>query len=509
MATRFTDRVRLALANNEPLPLIRGGDGSTEVVSPLSRVLRAVVDGRDANRRALDTLLEAGESRDGGPSWSDEESAEMTRLTEELRTQDARIVELEEQERRDRSTGQALVRLGASGEIVEVRREPMTYERHNRSQSYFRDLGLAFVGNDPEARGRLQRHAQEMDVELPRIEARRRQEFERRMAADPSMQGWTRESRDLSRTDGAGGEFVPPLWLMEEYAAFARAGRPFADGCRQIPLPAGTDSINIPRIASGTATAAQSADNAAVQETDATTDSVTGAVNTYAGQQDIALQAIEQSPLVFDEIILQDLTGDYNATLDADVINGPGTGKRHLGVLNVGSINAVTYTSAAPTVPELFPKGADAVQQVATNRHMPPNVGWMHPRRWFWHTAALGTDNRPFVTPALNGPMNAMGITSPDPLAEGPVGTWHLPIRMDANMPTNLGAGTDEDRIIIARMMDLLLFEGALRTRALPEVGSGTLTVRFQVYAYSAFIGGRYEKAIAVISGTGLVTPTF
>jgi hypothetical protein len=43
----------------------------------------------------------------------------------------------------------------------------------------------------------------------------------------------------------------------------------------------------------------------------------------------------------------------------------------------------------------------------------------------------------------------------------------------------------------------------------LPEVGSGTLTVRLQVFNYAAFTAARYLSGIAVISGTGLVTPVF
>jgi hypothetical protein len=37
----------------------------------------------------------------------------------------------------------------------------------------------------------------------------------------------------------------------------------------------------------------------------------------------------------------------------------------------------------------------------------------------------------------------------------------------------------------------------------------GTLQVRLQVLAYSAFISGRQPKSISIISGTGLVAATF
>jgi len=93
----------------------------------------------------------------------------------------------------------------------------------------------------------------------------------------------------------------------------------------------------------------------------------------------------------------------------------------------------------------------------------------MHPRRWYWMIGALDSSNRPYVVPAANYPMNAYGVQS-EAVAEGIVGTWHgVPVILDANMPTTLGGGT-EDAVIGARMADVLLFEGSLRTRALPEV---------------------------------------
>jgi hypothetical protein len=77
-----------------------------------------------------------------------------------------------------------------------------------------------------------------------------------------------------------------------------------------------------------------------------------------------------------------------------------------------------------------------------------------------------------------------------------------------ANVPANLGAGSNEDRIIVAKWDELYLFEGTPRIRVLQEVLSGTLQVRFQIYNYAAFIGNRRPKAVSVISGTGLIAPS-
>ena len=56
---------------------------------------------------------------------------------------------------------------------------------------------------------------------------------------------------------------------------------------------------------------------------------------------------------------------------------------------------------------------------------------------------------------------------------------------------------------------DLLLFESGIRTRVLPDVGSGNLTVRLQVYGYLAFTAGRYPQSVVEIGGAGLVAPSF
>jgi hypothetical protein len=79
----------------------------------------------------------------------------------------------------------------------------------------------------------------------------------------------------------------------------------------------------------------------------------------------------------------------------------------------------------------------------------------------------------------------------------------------DPSIGTLYGAGTNEDEIYVLRAADLILWEGPLQARVLPEVLSGTLTVRVQLFGYAAFASGRYPASITIISGTGLVTPAF
>lgn len=468
-------------------------------------VVRALAQRVEA-RKALDVVLAKAEG-EARANLTAAEETEYRRLMDEVTGLDVRIEELQTADERELRAAQRASGLPA-GEGV-VRREPLTYERHNRQVSYFRDLGLAYVGGDQDAKERLSRHRAEMDVELPKREARAEAEFRRQL--DSLHVGERRaavERRDLTRVDGAGGDFVPPMWLMDEYAEFARAGRPFVNRVRNIPLPAGTDSINVPRITTGAQAQPQTADNALVQETDMVTNVVVCPVRTIAGQQDVALQLLEQSPIMFDEVVFMDLTADYNARLDAQALNGTGANGQLAGLLGLSGTNVVTYTDATPTVPELFPKGADALSQVASNRLRPAEIWVMAPRRWYWMTAALDANSRPLVVPVANGAYMAQGVGT-GVVTEGPAGSWHgLPVILDPNMPLTLGAGT-EDRVIGAKASDFVVFEGSLRTRALPEVLSGNLTVRLQVYAYCAWTGGRLPAATSIIAGTGLIAPTF
>ena len=363
---------------------------------------------------------------------------------------------------------------------VSVKREPLTYSQHS-PHGFFRDLYRRDTQHDPEASERLSRHIREMQVE--------------------------REAKfDLNSTDANGGYLVPPLWLQNEFVDFAAAGRVVADQLGPKPLPANTDSINLPTIATATTVATQ-ADNGAVSETDATFGTVAGAVKTIAGLQDVSQQLVDRSIPGVDQVIFADLAKQYALTLDTAVINSATSS--NLGLLQVAGINSVTYTDASPTVPEIYSKLASAIQQVHTGVYMPADKIFMHPRRWAWFLASLDSSNRPLITPYA--PQNAAGDHG-GVIAEGLVGAIQgLNVFVDANIPTTLGASTTEDRIIVVRSDECFLYEDATGPylETFRDVGSGNLTVRFRLHNYWAQINSRRPAAISVLSGTGLIAPTF
>ncbi|MFF9310087.1 phage major capsid protein [Streptomyces sp. NPDC014748] len=439
-----------------------------------------------AKRKAITDLAEEEAREDLLP----EEDSEFRELTaqvaakdDELRQLDERIKELSEEAERSRTITEGAKAVQRAKARVQTVHEARTYERGN-GRSYLQDLARVQLNMDSgDSRERLLRHAQEV-------------------ATDP-------EYRDLDRTDGNGGYFVPPLWLMSSFIELARAGRAYANLVTSQPLPSGTDSINIPRVASGTATGVQTADNNAVTEQDLEDDFINAPVRTIAGQQDVAIQLLDQSPVSFDEVIFRDLTADFATKVDLQVIAGSGSAGQVTGVRSTPGIETIAYTDASPTVAKLYSKVADGVQRVHTMRYAPPSVIAMHPRRWAYLLAATDSTGRPLVVPNAGNPSNAIA-TLGAVAAEQVVGQMHgLPVVTDPNMPTNLGTGTNQDVIHILRASDLLLYESGIRSRVLPEVGSGTLTVRLQVYGYVAFTAERYPKSIVEIGGTGLAAPSF
>ncbi|MGX7679081.1 phage major capsid protein [Jatrophihabitans sp. DSM 45814] len=486
-------------------------------------VLEATRERRDALSRQIDEALAAPIPEDRTEARAANDAVQT--LIEERTQLDERLRVIQEQEARRAADADVQRRLSGGVDALGqpravITREPRTYDSYQRS-SYFLDLARVQLqrgdgdGGVDAARDRLARHAKELSIELPAREARRDEAAREGTDHELRRSGYNRRARENAfekrvnpnRTDGQGGNFVPPLWLIDEYIDLPRFGRTTANLCNTMALPSGTDSINLPKVASGTTAAIQAADAAGVSSTDLTDTSVSAPVRTIAGQQDIAIQLLDQSPISFDEVVMADLLADYNMKLDLQVINGSGTSGQVTGILNVSGINAVTYTDATPTLPELWVPLLQAASKVANLRKMPATGTVMTPSLWYWALSQLDSTNRPLLVPNTNA-MNSMGDNGLLE-ADGPAGmfTYGLPAFLDGNIPSNLGAGTNETRSITARWQDLFLWEGSMRTRVLSEVLSNTLQVRIQVYNYVAFMGNRRPEAISVIAGTGLISP--
>lgn len=349
--------------------------------------------------------------------------------------------------------------------------------------SWLRDLVKTSIGDDPggECRRRLSEHAHQLQTHP--------------VYAQP-------EFRDLSRTDGSGGYAVPPAWLLNQYVELARAGRPFANLVQRQPLPGGTDSINIPKLLTGTTVGIQETDNSSISDTDLTDTFISVPVRTIAGQQGVSIQLIDQSPIAFDDVVFRDLVAAHAAATDKQVLSGTGTNGQVLGVDYTPGITTITATSA--TIQGVYSAIANAIQKIHTTRFLPPEVIVMHPRRWGWFLSLLDNQDRPLILPYANGLWNAAGVLE-DVASQQVVGQMHgLPVVTDPNITTTAGSETPsgtEDVIYVLRASDLILWESGCRARALPETKAQNLTVLLQIYSYLGFSAARYSQSVVQIAG--------
>jgi HK97 family phage major capsid protein len=362
-------------------------------------------------------------------------------------------------------------------------KEPLTYDEREADgsvsrRSIFRDM-LSSKSGDGEARERLERHQAEM-----KIEAR----------------------TAINQTAGEGGEIIPPVYLQSKWVALPRASRPVADSLNKQPWISGTNSINLPKIGTGTAVAVQT-DGGAVKETKVATEEVTAKVQTVAGQELISQQLLDMSVPGIDTIIYDDLSRAYATELDKLVLTGTVTNAK--GFNELSGTNAITYTESTPKVGKFYSKIASAIAEVETNTYMVPSVIAMSPKRWAWLLASTDSNERPLIVPVGQPGFNAAGLQG-RVAAESYVGNmFGIPVLIDASIPSTKGASTNQDEVFVYVADQCLLWESTPTLRLLEQTKAGNLEVLAQIFGYYALMLGRLPKAISKIEGTGLAAPSF
>ena len=428
-------------------------------------------------QRAADEERDLSETEDASLKDLATRAEELDTRIKELRA--VQVANLEAAKLRAEVNATDDTEVRAVGNVV-VTNEPLTYAEENRSVSFFQDLYNSQYNGDIDASDRIRRHRQEMAV----------------------------EHRDGSTANYAG--LVVPQYLTELAAELSRAGRPFADQCTSLPLPDAGMTINISRGTTGSSSAAQASENAAVSETDIDDTLLTADVRTIAAGQQVSRQAVERGTGI-DALIAADMMGAVATVLEDQVLNGSGSSGNMLGLSNISGINSVTYTDGSPTAAECYSKVVDGIQQINSNRFAGADLIVMHPRRLAWFQAETDSSGRPLVVPTQNVPQNALGT--------GPVAGYGvtgasiagLPVVTSGKISTAAGSGGNEDVIFIVRRGDMLLFEDAGQPAMvrMDQTAGLNLTVTLVAYQYACFIGGRYPASVSMLSGSGLVAPSF
>jgi len=370
-------------------------------------------------------------------------------------------------------------------------REAATYSQDPYGPSFFKDITLARSG-DNVARERLERHNLVARDEYSRLA---------KATDNPSTRSrYEAQARAVGQTAGGIGEFVFPIWL-DAYVPYLRAGRATADQCFIQPFVK-TNSINVPKLTTGTTTAVQSSDNTTVSATDLASTSVTAQVQTVAGSATVSRQLydLDNGPQV-DQVVYRDLLAAYNKALDTAVLNGTVTNAK--GILQQSSTNAVTYTDASPSGSKIWATIFQAKAQIEKLGFMGPDGIIMHPSSWNWFISSLDSQNRPLALDTTSAVFNAMAQFNDQ--AQGLVGqVAGIPVYQDANVPVNLGAGSQSPWIMFNRM-NMFLYENPPTMLLADQPLATQLSLQYVLYGYYAFTAARLPQLISVINGTGLI----
>lgn len=462
-----------------------------ELIAAAEQRLAGAVAARKAKQDALVALrssVESGDStitveqiqaavaeRDAADTALDARKGEL----DNLRAEAARDDEVAKLQARSTSTGTARP---AYDEVARVGAEERTYrqdmDKRGKGKDFLTDVAAAFRGSW-EAQARLQRHMQEERVE-------RGADVLQRATSTSAFTGW-----------------VIPQYLVDMNVAAASTGRPFADLCTSHDLPPTGMTAYLSKITTSTSVTDQASQGDAASETDADDTQITISVRTASGSQTISRQAVERG-LGVDDVTIADLLDRYAENLDSKLLTATTSG-----LTNIAT--SVAYTDASPTAAELYPKllaahsGAAGIFKNKSSRL----AVVMHPRRWWWMNAALTTS-----WPLISGqvPVQAAaennGAVGYGLVGRLPFGT---PVYLDANIPTNLGTGTNEDEVYVVNPREFHLWEdpsAPMLIRA-EQPNAKKLQIDLVVYGYYAFYGDRYAGGHQKIAGTGLTTPSF
>lgn len=277
-----------------------------------------------------------------------------------------------------------------------------------------------------------------------------------------------------------------PQSMLTALAEGARPGRPFLDAIGPRELPA-VGSTLVPLRVSTTVTAGASLEGAAVTDTNPTVASSTpiGVVMVSARTRCSRTLFQRGGQQALELGVIGELVAAVEAEADRLAIVGTGTAPQPLGVLATAGISTTAVATAANWQELLTKIGAGATASSAASR-LPAELVVMHSRRAAW----IGS--------------RADGLLDPG-FAAGRVLGGLLRVIIDDNVPTNLGAGTNEDRIVILRRADVAFYESPMQIAVLDQTApTAPGQVDICAFRFIAVDTSRRPAALSVLTGAAL-----
>jgi HK97 family phage major capsid protein len=347
------------------------------------------------------------------------------------------------------------------------------------------DEGKALGENDPYAEGNLSVF---QDI---RLANKGDQSAKQRLTA--GFEGLNSEGKAMTEgTQAQGGYLVRPQ--VERQIVLAREFDNVLRGlCSKLNVT--TNSIQLDQLGL-TTTAGWVAELATKPEsTGMTLATVTASVFTAAGLATISNQLLQDSNPAIDGLVTSDLTKRLVALEEAAFINGTGTGQP-LGILNTPGIGATALT--ATDVLSLLDAILDSVAAVETG-HGAPSAILMHPRTWTRILKSRDAQGAYYIDPT-GGPQD------PRTGLRGPVKSlWGYPVITSNRIPTNLGGGTNESRVIVGDFKECLILDRqGITVDESSHVYFTTNQTVFRAEQRVGFTAARTPAAINVVGGAGL-----
>jgi HK97 family phage major capsid protein len=266
-----------------------------------------------------------------------------------------------------------------------------------------------------------------------------------------------------------------------------------------------TTSIELDQITLGT-TAGWAAELATKPEaTSLTLATVSASIFTAAGLATISNALLADSNPAVDQLVTRDLSKRLVALEETAFLNGSGTGQP-LGILNTPGLQTVTQTVAGSSAAGgILDSILTGIANVQTNYGSPSAI-LMHPRTW---TVILkdkdSTGVYTYGSPAdarTSSPQFQQGRT----VYGGPDRTlWGVPVILSNRIPTNLGTGTNESRIIIADFSEALILDRqGITIDESPHVYFTSNQTVFRAEERVGFTAARQPNAFCVVGGSGL-----
>lgn len=338
--------------------------------------------------------------------------------------------------------------------------------RRDGSASLLNDLRVAKLDNV--AAGRVQAHN--------RSEQR---------AGDGLLERQHVERRDL-------GTFaVIPQWAVADAAPRSIAASPTMNMLAR-PMPPGSlGGVNIVSLPTAPVAAMQSALNAAIQENDPVTGSVSAAMNTHALRIDVSLQLLEQGKKAIDATLLPAIVEAVDSSIGSSFLAS---------LTSLSGATQATYTDATPTLAEFWAALEPLIRSVQTSRKVGGRpLVVVHPRRLSWLRQKVIAEN-------------IAGLDLAEPVTAGATVSvmGSIDVVADPTVTVANGAGTNEDVVYVLPSADVVDLFLSPPTVTVAEAGasslSSSLTATVIGRRYVA-VASRAAAAVGVLTGTGLTTP--